>query len=486
MITRHLINKNIKFHDVAFTANNEPSVKSYTYDDLCLLIDRYKNLLIANGAELNCSAVIGTPVCITQTALFFACSELGISVSIVDHIKPLWSNKKYRPLPVSTKVQILLPINYLLSKGKRYTNNNQKTKALMQVAIKTLIVDDHINDDSHNPKISAQNDTVILRCTTSGTTGTPKVLEHTHDFLEKLIKRNSSMFDGKIGLIANLNHGSSPATFFLPSIVSEKVTDIYHIISPAIGGTKLVNTNDNHAVALSVLKEHGITINHLMFPYTESLEIFLKSNQDFKDCTLYTLGVIKSEWIEKVKNRSIKDIISIFGTNETSGSIFINQASDLDFHENTYEKLDDFYGININEKNDLEVTIPVYNKTVITGDMFTKKGGKFLHLGRSNLYRINDLEINLNSYIDVLKNHCNGDIILDENKNSIYMVIWDETIDLSVVQTIDRMMRMDSQNLHYISKYDCLKKESFMTGIKVDKQLLREYFRNMVNQKTLY
>lgn len=480
MITREIINKNIKFHNVIFANNREPVITTFTYNDLSKLIDTYKNLLIANGARHGYSAVIGTPVCVVQTALFFACAELGVSISIVDYPHGKTSRPNtYVPGSISTKLEILLPITYLLSLGTDYTNNNSKTQTLMYVVRSTLIVDQFKVNDTPNNVIYATDSTILLRCTSSGSTGTPKVLEHTHEFLEKLIIRNSSMFSNTIGLVANLNHGSSPATYFLPSLASDKVTDIYHIVPPNLGGILLPKMNHNMVNAIKILEKKNIKINHVMFPYTGGIDSFLSTSNSFEYTTIYTLGIIKSEWVAKVKNKQIKDIISIFGSNETSGHILVNQASDSDFHENTYKKLDDFYGIEINAKNELEVTMPVYNKKITTGDAFTIKDGKFFHLGRSNLYRINDLEINLNTYLSVLKQHCNGDIILDENKNSIYVVIWDKLLDTSIVQTIDQMMKDDSQGLHYVSKFDCLRQEDFMTGVKVDKQLLREHFRNL-------
>ena len=37
-----------------------------------------------------------------------------------------------------------------------------------------------------------------------------------------------------------------------------------------------------------------------------------------------------------------------------------------------------------------------------------------------------------------------------------------------------------SQNRHYISKYKVLNYEDFLTGVKLDQEMLRDYFRNYV------
>jgi len=472
LITREIINKNIRFHDVLVDLNGEIDVKSYTYNHLSEMIDRYKNLLFANGARPGCSAVVGEQISLSQTAFVFACAELGVNITIID--QPHGKNPKpntYVPGSISTKLKLMLPITYLLSVDRDYTVTNDKTRILMDVCKRTILADEFPANIEPNDKILAKPDSIFLRCTSSGTTDTPKVLEHTHEFMSDLIKRNSKMFYGKMGVIANLNHGSSPATFFLPGLVSENVTDLYHMQA---------NIPNKLSSALARLREQDVDINHVMFPYSSMIDEFLSYDGNNGECILYTLSVIKKEWVEHTKTKKIKDVISIFGTNETSGTVMINQATDHDFSENTYKKLDDFYGIHITEKNELEVGMPIYNKRVPTGDAFVKHGDKFLHLGRSNLYRINDLELDVNKYTAMLKKECDGDIIVDTNKNSIYIVLWDKTVNDQIVKDINRVMREDSADLHFVSKYDYLIQSDFLTGVKVDRQILREYFRTKI------
>lgn len=476
MISRSLINKNIKFHDVTLQ-NNSVHIDSFSYNDLEKLIDRYKNILLSKGAKTGYSAVIGLPVSIKQTALVFACAELGITVTIVDY--PHGKNFKpntYVPGSIDTKLSLMLPITFLLSTNNKYTLNNDKTRILMDVCNSTLLLDEIESDNSKNEIILSKPDTTFLKCTSSGTTTTPKVITHTHEFMSQLIVRNSKMFNGKMAMIANLNHGSSPATFFLPGVVSTEVTDFYHICpSTDVGHFALISQH---------LSNLGIHLNHVMFPYSHLIENFFSSETKLQDCTFYTLSIIKKEWIKFVNNK-IKDIISIFGTNETSGSLMINQASDVDFKENTYKLLDNFYKINITEKNELQVTMPIYKKTILTGDRFRYSENKLEHLGRSNLYRVNDLEINIDYINKFIQTNCNGEILVDLIKDSLYLILW-EDVDYNAIKIIDKKLREMSGDLHYISKFAALKQENFMTGVKVDRQLLREYFRNMVNQNTLH
>lgn len=466
IISREIINKNIKFHDVSFHDENSLHIETFGYNDLSNLIDKYKYLLLKNNAKEGHSAVIGELTNIYQIALVFACAEIGITISIVDNPSVVRGKVKNVVNAINEKTKILLPINFLLYKNSSYTND--KIELLKKVCLHTLVADSHDLELITNQPIFAMDQSVFLKCSSSGTTDTPKLINHNHAFIHDLIKRNSSMFFGNVAMIANLNHGSSPATYFLPALASGKVTDFYNIThSDSKKLTKIIN----------LLYNSNLKINHLMLPYTKLIDDLLSEPVNLQDCIIYTLGVIKFEWLSFLKTK-IKDVISIFGTSETSGHLMINQASDIDFADNSYKVLDDFYKIEINSKNQLEVVSPIYNSVTTTGDTFKFENGKYFHLARSNLYRINDLNLDIIKYKKLIKTLGNADLILDLEKEKIYLAIWDDSLSLDVLSIIDNTLKEDSKGLHFISDYDFLKYEDFLTGIKLDAQLLREYFRS--------
>ena len=82
-------------------------------------------------------------------------------------------------------------------------------------------------------------------------------------------------------------------------------------------------------------------------PEVTPLTEIIKDDLHFKNGIVYTLSIIRKEWIPAIQDNRIKDIISIFGSNETSGPVMINQATDIDFTENTYKLVDNFYQINV-------------------------------------------------------------------------------------------------------------------------------------------
>jgi len=77
------------------------------------------------------------------------------------------------------------------------------------------------------------------------------------------------------------------------------------------------------------------------------------------------LSTIKKEWIPYVRENKIKDIVSIFGTSETSGPLFLNYATDENFIQNKFNLVDDYYKVSFTKNNLLEVDIPVYNKKIL-------------------------------------------------------------------------------------------------------------------------
>lgn len=457
MITRKIINPDITFIDY-----KDREIYRYTFEHLNRLIDSYKNLLVSKGARKGYSIVIGTQASTVQIALVIACAELGIAIVINDNPLPAATNK-YSGI-INPKLKMMLPIDYFILEHKGQTD---KFDAYNDVCRTTILINDEKLDDSPNHTIWADESTVLIKCTSSGTTGTPKVITHTHGFMSKLIERNSKQFYGRMGMISNLAHGSSSAVYFLPGLMSDRT--VQYVNLPNVPLIQIA----------SILRDNSISLDHLLVPYTAIVDDFFNSTETLPECVIHTLGMIRKSWTEEVKKGRAKDVISIFGTNETSGPFMINQATDVDFAENTYKMLDDFYKVVLNKDNDLEVTVPVYNTIVRTHDTFLQRGSKFVHVGRSNLYRVNDLEIDIGKYQSEVDKVLKAELVIDTQKDNIYLAIWDEYFDIHKVRHIDNMMRNDSNGLHFISKYDSLTYSEFLNGIKIDKEMLREYFRNM-------
>jgi len=469
IITRHLINSNIQYSD----CEQNRSLKSYNFSLLSTRIDAYKNLL---QNQLFCKRgeriLIGCQPGLAQTALIFAASELGLVITVVDFNRiDNWKTKDY----IDPKTKLLSPINYLftdtriasdklkilqiVSKIVIYTSNNYDSAELYINHNKKIIPLDFTKND----EIFCEPDSTYLICTSSGTTGTPKIISHSHKFIFHLIKRNQFFYSGKVGVSTNLQHGSSFATYFLPIITCNKVTEIYNY--------KL----------LELRQGNYTNIEHLMLPYPHLIEQFLYREKGHPNITVYTLSYIQEQW-KKELNKNVKNIISFFGSNETSGPVFINELADDNFQETKYKKIDDFYDIKFGQKGELSVTLPHYDScTISTNDCFIKIDEQYIHTGRNDLIRINGVAIDLESYNKVCKQNLDATLVYDSVKQQIYLAIWKNTDNFQdKIDNVNNYLQESSQYSHLINKYSVLNYEEFLSGIKLDHELLREYFRKNV------
>jgi|688.fasta_scaffold67326_6 hypothetical protein len=471
LITRDIINKNILFKDVN-AHNLYQKDKVYTFDDLDKQINIVKNIL---QNEYQCregqTALIGITPCVLQIATFFACAELGLNVVIADHNRnDNWINPDY----VDPKTQSLLPIDYFIVTSDEHLI--PKYKLFYRICDKTVSIRD-LDDKDATPNhfLGCTENSLLLKCTSSGTTGTAKLVNHSHGFLKRLIERNKVFYYGSVCMAHNLNHGSSPATYFLPALCAEDTKIFVSFMITYLTETSQTTKSLNFAID----KFNKFNFDHLMIPYSYMIDNFLKYGS-YENLNLYTLSTIKQQWVPYFLDKKIKNIISIFGSNETSGPTFINEIADHAFKENKYREIDKFYDINLIDGNKLEVTMPYYGTKIITNDLFDRVGVDYYHKGRNDLYRVNGHEVNVAYYTEVIKKYLDADLIIDTVKDSLYIAVWQDDQTDSNINIVREEIKKSSYNVHNINKYAVLDKNKFMTGIKLDMELLRDYFRKFI------
>lgn len=449
VITREIINKNIVYED-----HYEDKIVYYDYKILSKEINKIKNLLEKYGAKKGESILIGFNPSIDQIAGIFAALELGLTIVVVDYgRKDNFQHYSY----MDPKTEILLPIDYFIVE---YTYDTDKFKYFQEKCKKTIITDQEDKDYTENKKIYADKKSLIMKCTSSGTTGTPKKITHTHEFFYNLIQRNSQFFNNSVGIFYNLNHGSSFATYFLPSLYSNKVTRIVNFPLTMFDPKYIIDMN----------------LDHLLLPYSQYLDIIPKVRNH--KTTYYTLSRIPEEL--KKYQHTYKDIISFFGSNETSGPVFINRIKHKNYTEKSFFQFDDFYNIQI-RNNSLFVEIPTYNAIIETKDVFNKIKGIYYFEGREDLTRINGTIVPIQQYQDIVNMYTVGDLVFDYNKQMIYLAIWNSVSNKEkIVNKINKRLKKISNESHFISKSKIIDKSEFLSGVKLDQELLREYFRKYI------
>jgi len=462
IITRNCINQDIVFVD--FKDKFRPSKKNLqiiNFSDFSKRIDQIKNCLEEHKDKDDYTILIGLKSSIEQTATIYACLELGISIAIIDYGR---SDNFIQYKWIDPKTEILLPIDLFLVDDNEITNNHEKFSYFHNICKKTIALSDlNAADDTENLKMIANPHTIAIKCTSSGTTGTPKRIEHTHEFIKAVSLRNSSFFDKSVGIAFNLNHGSAIATYFLPSLMSSKTTKIVHLDLDATKNFYIEKTDK---------------IDHLMIPYKHYIEKFSK-NYSQKDLKIYTLSSFPQS---KLLKQAFEDVISFFGSNETSGPTLIKKLSNTNFEFNKFSALDNFYQLRIEEKT-LRVKMPVYGTEHDTKDLFRKNNNHYYFEGRNDIYRINGTEVDtyyLNKLCSEFFEEFN--IVIDVVRNNLYLAIWSNETD--IFKKLKKINKKQPKEHHFVDA-DVLDKNKFLSGVKIDHELVRSYFRIKIDNKNL-
>lgn len=477
IITRHSVSDNFSF--TAIEENN-----SFTKKELDNKIDDWKYLLTYKcKAKRQESILIGiTTINLDYIAICFAALELSLKLVIVDYNrKDEFTDLEYK----DPKTKILSPIDIFLhdvapeflnkdatpiKKFMFFTNHSKRT-------YNTHTLDRTIdkNDYEKTKHILPSKTDIAIRCTSSGTTGTPKIVEHTHEFLYQISQRNSTKFYGDCIHIRNLNHGSSIAVFLLPSLISKNVK------------THLAFNLDDHIgffdVFIKGMKKYKNSLSFINFPYPYMIDQFIDSsienNINWPALNVQTLSYIQDKSKKAVKDNVFKSITSIFGSNETSGPVFectITKDS-LDKNSSYFTKLDDFYDISLDAEGLIHVGMPVYKDSIITNDIFKIRDNFYIHSGRKDIVKINGEILDYKIINDLNATYPQSYIVVDSLHNNIYLAFWTQQDD-KIYKKINKFFSDNYDNVK-INKTLVLNKDRFLSGIKIDNELLREKFRNV-------
>jgi acyl-CoA synthetase (AMP-forming)/AMP-acid ligase II len=479
-ISRDIINPNLTIIEP-----NDGNLDKFNFEKLSKNIDYWKYFLVEEcGAKKQDKILIGIVESdLKYISLCFAAFELSLKVVIVDYGRHDDFVKNYD----DPKTRLLSPIDIFV-----YDLDNHRFKKSPKHIFFSKHSSRSFNINQYNPKkidkkklqdisnIRPSEDDILMVCTSSGTTDTPKIVTHTHEFLYELCKRNSSMFSGSCVHSNNLNHGSSLAVYFLPTLMSKDVKEHFLI------GFNIAEPE----YFIEMLKDYDIC--NIIFPYTENINKFLQVSKKKKikwpHLTVSLLTYIPADWKNIIQEGYVKKFVSIFGSNETSGPVLLSTLSlenVKDFTSNRFFKLDNFYNITFDKDGHIFAELPIYNKTIMTNDIFQKKDNFLFHKGRNDLIRINGVEINLQILSEFeYEFEEKFSIITDKIQNKLYLAIWEEMNKKTALKLTNSLIKrlqkiFKSRNIS-ISKFECLKKDKFKYGIKIDKELIREYFRSNV------
>jgi hypothetical protein len=212
----------------------------------------------------------------------------------------------------------------------------------------------------------------------------------------------------------------------------------------------------------------------------EFIDASIRNNIDWPILNIQTLSYIQDKPKAAIKNNIFKSITSIFGSNETSGPVFESfiDINSIEQDSQQFTKPDNFYTIKLQETGLLSVTLPVYNSEIITNDIFEKNDNYYTHKGRSDLVKIDGEILDIKIINDLNLKNKELYIITDTVKNCLYLAFWNNT-NAQLEHTYNDFFKNNFKKVS-IKKTAILDKNKFFTGIKIDNEMLREYFRNYV------
>jgi acyl-CoA synthetase (AMP-forming)/AMP-acid ligase II len=435
IITRDWIRDDIVIH--CDTNQEKVLVNTYTKQDLCEFINYWKLKLLSLGAKRGDR--IGTcikPSDIHTTAINFAAFELGMSLVVLhrpNNEKECLAPKSNCHLPLDFLIFFSLYLtNPSISMAMQHYRKNSKV-VLSYGTLEWETQSKKFRSTEETP-ILAQPDDVALLCNSSGTTGTPKLIAHTHKFLHELCSNNwkdlGYVEDDHYLHISSLNHGATLA-LVLPSYRICKHHYFYNNLSgkgKASGDSqykeyaRFVKDCIKHNIT-KIFCTHGGVLDELI-KHLESHNIKLP-NMD-----IIILSFISPEWCSIVKQGGLRSISSPFGCSEVCGPVFMMwlTADNADNFNPRYlgRPTDSFYKTKVIDGR--IHTSASYIDEIVFDDIVEEKSDGYYFVGKNRLQKINDIDINPLDIMEILEKYTTRyqfEIYIDEVYNQLYVLTTD-------------------------------------------------------------
>ena len=477
VIDRTFINPKIEYYD-------GDGLRKHTFADLADEINYWK-ILLYEGYGLrkgNIISLFDTTIRLSYSTLFIAAAELGL-VMISPPDKAASEDGRTSRLDKMLgqgKIDLVLiddsaaSVPAILAMAEYYSKRVARKTDYNNYEIKDHELYNHLARTT----FCEPNDVLVI-ATSSGTTGTPKMISYTHQQLRKIAVRNADVygFDGTtVCHTRNLHHAFVLMISFLPTLhaCNRHYTNVVNSFSP-----KSVEEFAN-----LIIKNQ---VNKLVIPYKHIMDTLIDhmvaTDQRFEHTIdLYVGGFyVTPDYVKKLKQVNGRSIGSGFGSNETFGPVFmrtLTQNTDTTNYvlNNIGVPPDNFFDLQLDGEKLSVSCAELYPDTHIMGDVFSKNlDGSYCSLGRSNHYRINDIDFSILSVSAVAKQHCTGvfDVLVDQDYQRLYLVTWTGTVDLD---QLNQAMLQEFGRLE-INAVKALDPVKFNQDFKVDFDVIRDIFR---------
>ena len=479
IISRGMITPNIRYYD-----GNTLELK--TIDEFKNSIAFWKTILY-EGYGLrpgNTISVFDTSIRFNYCCLLFAASELGLRIVLAPENAKDNSGKTEKMDALTENFGLIdlcllddscYEIPAVVSMVKLYGKNHVHVDIFNSYEIK----DSKCYDTMLSTVFAKPTDTLLISCT-SGTTGEPKVLSYTHQQMYRLTKRVSNVYDYSGKTVCHTRNMHHPFIFmmhFLPAFYC--VSDHYSYPIPALDNVDIVKSFVDYIISNKISK----LVLSARLLLDAIIDYMIKNTVQFEhDIDIITGGFYLTEdYVDKIRKTNIKNIYSTFGSNETTGPLLlrcVNKDTDTNDYKNNYlgKPCDDFFNMRLLGRSLQVQCPPMFGDRIITlsDDIEGDVENGFYHLGRSNFYRINDVEFKVIQITNIIQEYFSGkfNLVVDIEYQKLYLILWEGSIDFTNLnQQLTKTLGIA------ISDYALLNPAIYDNEFKLNQEKMREYFR---------
>lgn len=324
----------------------------------------------------------------------------------------------------------------------------------------------------------------LLMVSFTGPDGNLETTSFTHEFFSALSERQKNLFklddQDRVLHLHVINHGGGECQILVPSLRFCQ----HHYNDTGKDYTR-------HPGIVTLIDQQKI--NHVDCLGGNMVDSILKLSPKYNhEVSIYQLGPNYRTWVQVVKEKNVKQIVSMYGTSSTCGPVLLNvvtQRADDTFNVlNFGTPLDNFYQVQNIDGTAIEVNNQYRGKKIVHDCFVNDEQGNFVFNQKNNQVRIRNVWTaveffdSLNEVVGQTTNN-KACLVPDGQFDQIYLLV-----DHTVPQTnLDQLINDITHQLKQRCNHFCIDQVLTVDDITVflqnqdtNKSHVRRYFREQL------